>query len=431
VSCLKLEANLADVFIAYSRKDTAFVQRLNEALKKINRSVWVDWQDIPPTAEWLKEVFAAIEGSDTIVFVISPESVRSKTCRQEVENAVKNNKRLVPIVYKDVDAKEVPEPIARLNWIFFRKDDDFECAFKSLIEAIDTDLDWVRAHTRLVVRSREWESSGHDKSLLLRGTDLKKAEQWLSAAAGREPRPTALQVEYTLASREAEVSRQRSLLIVATGVLIITIILAFVALHQRQQAVQQSRIALQQSRIALSRQLAAQAVSHLDGGLDLALLLGLEACRAANTFEARSCLLSALTQRPGLFSFLWGHAGPVNSVAFSPDSSILASGSWDNTIVLWDVKTRKAIGEFLTGHRGEVNSVSFSPDGSILASGSRDQTVVLWDTDIESWKTHACRIANRNLTKEEWKLYLGQEPYRKTCPSLPGPVELGVKTSER
>ena len=75
---------------------------------------------------------------------------------------------------------------------------------------------------------------------------------------------------------------------------------------------------------------------------------------------------------------------------------------------------------FLTGHTNSVLSVAFSPDGKTLASGSDDNTIILWDVSFDSWKTRACRIANRNLTRAEWKQYLGDvEPYRATCPEFP------------
>jgi len=75
---------------------------------------------------------------------------------------------------------------------------------------------------------------------------------------------------------------------------------------------------------------------------------------------------------------LSGHSREVNSVAFSPDERLLASGSSDKTIKLWNVETGKCI-RTLTGHADSVYSVAFSPDGRYLASGSWDKTIKLWD----------------------------------------------------
>src|SRR4029453_625251 len=116
---------------------------------------------------------------NTFVFVISPDSVASQVCAEEVAHAVKHNKRLVPIVYRDVDAKCVPQSLSLLNWIFFRESDDFNGAFQTLIKAMDTDLDHVREHTRLLARTIEWDDNQRDDSFLLRGGELQEAEQWL------------------------------------------------------------------------------------------------------------------------------------------------------------------------------------------------------------------------------------------------------------
>ena len=73
------------------------------------------------------------------------------------------------------------------------------------------------------------------------------------------------------------------------------------------------------------------------------------------------------------------HTAEVNSVVFSPvDATLLATGSRDRTVKLWDVATRQDIAT-LEGHTSGVNSVVFSSDGSTLATGSRDRTVKLWD----------------------------------------------------
>jgi WD40 repeat protein len=80
----------------------------------------------------------------------------------------------------------------------------------------------------------------------------------------------------------------------------------------------------------------------------------------------------------GLMHTLTGHQGDVTSVAFSPDLQLLASGSVDRTIKLWDVPTWQ-LKRTLTGHENYVESVDFSPDGHLLASGSADSTIKIWE----------------------------------------------------
>jgi hypothetical protein len=66
-----------EVFISYSRKNRDFLDRWDEALKSRGREAWVDWEDIRPAEEFMKAIYGAIEGADTFIFVLTPDSVAS------------------------------------------------------------------------------------------------------------------------------------------------------------------------------------------------------------------------------------------------------------------------------------------------------------------------------------------------------------------
>ena len=72
------------------------------------------------------------------------------------------------------------------------------------------------------------------------------------------------------------------------------------------------------------------------------------------------------------------HHGRIGSLAFSPDSTALASTSWDHTTRLWDIARREER-LALRGHREKVTDVTFSPDGARVATTSDDYTTRIWD----------------------------------------------------
>ena len=158
----------------------------------------------PTPPQWRAEIFAAIEAADNFLFIISPDSLRSWMCGQEVAHAVANRKRIVTILYHPVDHDELLPGLKEIQWINY-PELGFEPTFQRLITAIDTDLDWVRQHTRFGLRAAQWEANGRDNGFLLHGTELREAIRWLEQAAtikGRQP--TEVHEQYIRASEEWE-----------------------------------------------------------------------------------------------------------------------------------------------------------------------------------------------------------------------------------
>src|SRR5262245_59037731 len=100
---IKKTQGTTTVFTCYSRKDRDFVLRLADALEGRDIGVLRDVDDILPTEEWRKRIDALIGAADTVVFVISPDSVSSPECAKEISLCERLSKRIAPIVWREAD----------------------------------------------------------------------------------------------------------------------------------------------------------------------------------------------------------------------------------------------------------------------------------------------------------------------------------------
>ena len=179
------------VFVSYSRKDMAFADRLEAALKTRGFDVLIDRQEIYAFEDWWKRIEALIGRADTVVFVLSPDVVKSDVALKEVAYAASLNKRFAPIVCRRVADPAVPEPLRRLNFIFFDEPTQFETSADRLAEALQSDIGWIRQHTEFGEAARRWSAAGRPGGLLPRSPVLDEAERWIASRPRGAPEPTA------------------------------------------------------------------------------------------------------------------------------------------------------------------------------------------------------------------------------------------------
>jgi WD40 repeat protein len=405
------------VFISYSRKDMAFARRLEEALEAAGRETWIDLEGIPLSAEWLREIQSAIEAADACVFILSPSFVASEVCRAELQHAVDNNKRLIPVVWCD-PGPGVATALAQLNWLFAREGDDFAAAIAALEETLDTDFGHVRMHTRLLVRAHEWEAEEREKSYLLQGRDLQEALAWLAEGIGKEPAATPLHREYLEASRQNAIARRRRLIASVTVASTIILVLAFAGFRQLRGRQRQGRVTAAQKLAEASRK--AQNEGQPQRSLWLAAAAMQATAGAGEPVErqARERMLNALARVGG--TPLRDPGGPIAVTAVSDDGRWLVTGG-PGGVRLWDLTraegagsgallpdspkavralaisargervaaggedgtlhawTRQGHHETRTGHRDAVLALVFGPGGDSLLSGGEDGTARLWN----------------------------------------------------
>ena len=153
-----------DVFISYSRVDSDFARRLNDALQTQSKRTWFDQESIATGTDFQQEIYRGIESSDVFVFVLSPEAVTSPFCADEVEYAQGLNKRMVTVLHRAVDVADLHPVLGKLQWLDFREHNgDFQAIFAGLLRTLDTDREHLKTHTFILARALEWDTKGRDE----------------------------------------------------------------------------------------------------------------------------------------------------------------------------------------------------------------------------------------------------------------------------
>ena len=131
----------------------------------------------------------------------------------EVEEAFRHSKRIIPVQALPLGDHVPPARLSAINYVRFDQEPGgpprlFMEGMSRLRSALNTDLTWVREHTRLLSRSSEWEAAGRVGNRMLSGTDIAAAKRWLAHRPKGAPAPTELHRDYIAASEQAETARE-------------------------------------------------------------------------------------------------------------------------------------------------------------------------------------------------------------------------------
>jgi hypothetical protein len=196
------------VFVSYSRADSQFADEIAAGLEYDGGfDVLIDRHDIHEGEEWKKRLGALIAQSDTVVFILSQQSAASAICRWEVEHAMSLAKRVIPVQGESLGEVAVPAALSALNYVRFDEGRSFMAGLTGLRRALKSDIDWLREHTRLLMRAQEWQTAGDADNRLLSGSDIAAAKAWLDRAPAEGLQPTELHRDFIQASDQAETLR--------------------------------------------------------------------------------------------------------------------------------------------------------------------------------------------------------------------------------
>src|SRR5215468_7205492 len=385
------------VFISYSRRDASeFADELVAGLELAGFAPFLDRHDISAGEDWEARLGGLIAQSDTVVFVVSPESVKSERCVWEVTQTGDFSKRLIPVIHKPVPDADIPQQLSRLQFVRFDTGRGLARPLAELAEALRLDLDWIREHTRLGELAARWQARGRPESLLLRGDDLDAANAWAAQRKAGAPAITEGQCIFLHASEEAESARLGK---ERAQIEEMRLAQAATARHQRRAGrllwavaalvlavfgyVTWQAYDVSRREVAVFTSLATQAMN--DGQFDRAMRYALQAYPARGRLPWLTPFSTELegklaggAQSTRLRRVLKGHSREVRVAAYSPDGTRILTGSEDGTVRIWDTQSGVELAA-LQPKAGKIESAVFAPDGKRVAIAVGDATARIWD----------------------------------------------------
>jgi hypothetical protein len=402
------------LFVSYSRSDLDVADQLVAVLELQGFEVFIDRKGIQGAEGWKERLGQLILQSDTVVFLLSPDSADSPICAWEVEEALRRGKRIIPVLCRPLDGKQPHSSLSDLNYIYLYPDKNtpgsgWGTGQVRLVEALSVDVEWLREHTRLEGLAARWNANGRHADSLLRGSELAACKGWRERRPVNAPELTDLQRAFLGASEDEQTARagaeRRRLDEIAA------------AQQAQQKAIEEREAALK--REAEAQKARARSRRIITWGSAIAavlLILGVAGFAYEQTLFAHQQALNLQKQqelteearrqaeraeanlRKGQIAESYFSAAKAKDAADPVIAALLAlEGLRDETSddelqrtrpfvndpwhELYSARLRLRERKILADHTDFVNSAVFSPDGRRILTASNDNTARLWDSD--------------------------------------------------
>jgi CHASE2 domain-containing sensor protein len=178
---------------------TGLSEQVRRLLLRAGFTVWDRKQDLSSRDNLQETTRQGIEGADSMIFLLSPASVTSSYCLDELNYALSLHKRVIPILATPLGHAVPPVALANVNVIDLldreaggdhaegkpTKAEDWQAGRRQIVAILRQDAAYLRDHKRLLVQALKWKRQRHNPSVLLRGAERRYYDGWIKAARTR------------------------------------------------------------------------------------------------------------------------------------------------------------------------------------------------------------------------------------------------------
>jgi WD40 repeat protein len=393
------------VFVSYSRKDLKFAEALTAALTRCGFRAFYDRAGaqfgIAFNENWWDRITRLIAASDVVVFIVSPKSISSKVCGDEIGYAQSLNKALIPISWRRTNLKKAPTHLQAINIGFSFEgfvNPDEAPDFKALVSAIEIDINWTRRTTDYLSQAIRWRDGGKATGELIRPEAIETVRAHLAARPTKALRPPEVLFEY-LAASDAKAQSDRD-------ELRSTIAQAFI--RPLEEELEKGKFD------AALRQLAAGAILARDLQFELepelwrtgAIALAQNRCRVALHHEHPAHLIKPAPSGKHVLTFCDqdGVAGVRNMVT---------------TATIWDITSGAEVARLKDIHH-TASVTAFALEGA--------QLVTAGEGAIEVWWTHSGeRVSNVEFDDSTSSIDISPNALTVAAATANGPIRLWTR----